>query len=365
MKNAIQPKLLSARHEKEFSHLRDLSARIGNDPLLVQASNGNTSIKLGGILWIKASGKLLADAAESDIFVPLDLGEIRASIRRESEITVRHALEGELRPSIETAMHSVLRHRVVIHVHSINAIAWAIRMDGAELLNERLSGLHWRWIPYAASGIPLAQEIEKAVAIAPETDVFILGSHGLVVCGHDCRAAEKLLNKVEHRLAIAPRHVPAPDYAALAMMARFSNWRFPDDDLFHAPGIDAISREIVKGGVLYPCQAIFLGQNFPLLPPTISASNFPEELPREDGACSFVSIEKCGTMFNEKMTTAERATLMGLIQVTLRTERSTRLRFLNCAEVRNVLTDGANGYRSEVATLKKTEMPIAVSVPSE
>jgi len=32
-----------------------LSARVGSDPLLVQASNGNTSIKLDGILWIKAS----------------------------------------------------------------------------------------------------------------------------------------------------------------------------------------------------------------------------------------------------------------------------------------------------------------------
>ena len=33
-----------------------LSARLGRDPLLVQASSGNTSIKLDGVLWIKASG---------------------------------------------------------------------------------------------------------------------------------------------------------------------------------------------------------------------------------------------------------------------------------------------------------------------
>ena len=34
-----------------------LSARVGRDPLLVQASSGNTSIKLEGVLWIKASGE--------------------------------------------------------------------------------------------------------------------------------------------------------------------------------------------------------------------------------------------------------------------------------------------------------------------
>ena len=35
------------------------SARVGNNPLLVQAGSGNTSIKLDGVLWIKASGKWL------------------------------------------------------------------------------------------------------------------------------------------------------------------------------------------------------------------------------------------------------------------------------------------------------------------
>jgi rhamnose utilization protein RhaD (predicted bifunctional aldolase and dehydrogenase) len=357
VKNAIPTKLLSARHERELSRLRDLSERIGSNPLLVQASNGNTSIKLGGILWIKASGKLLADAANADIFVPLNLAEIRASVRRQTEITARYALRGEFRPSIETAMHSVLRHRVVIHVHSINAIAWAIREDGPEVLKERLNGLHWRWIPYAASGMPLAQEIEKAVASAPETDVFVLGNHGLVICGHDCRSAEKLLKQVEHRLAISPRDVSAPDAPVLAMMARFSHWRFPDNDLFHAFGTDPTSLEIVKGGVLYPCQAIFLGETFPLLPPTVSDSNLNEGVHGEGTIASFVSIENCGTMFHEKITAAERATLMALLQVTLRTERSTRVRFLNQHEVSHVLNEGGGSYKSE--------MPIAFSIPSE
>ena len=56
MKNAAQSELFSIRQEREFASLRDLSARMGSDPMLVQASNGNTSIKFDGILWIKASG---------------------------------------------------------------------------------------------------------------------------------------------------------------------------------------------------------------------------------------------------------------------------------------------------------------------
>jgi rhamnose utilization protein RhaD (predicted bifunctional aldolase and dehydrogenase) len=64
---------------------------------------------------------------KEEMFVPLELAEVRESIQNDTEITSRYALRDDLRPSIETAMHAVLRHRVVIHVHSINAIAWAIR----------------------------------------------------------------------------------------------------------------------------------------------------------------------------------------------------------------------------------------------
>ncbi len=348
MKDAFQARLSTAPHEKEFASLRDLSARVGGDPLLVQASNGNTSIKLDGILWIKASGKWLAHAMQEEMFVPLELAEVKRSIQDEKEIASSYVPNGELRPSIETAMHAVLPHRVVIHVHSINAISWAIRLDGPEQLKERLAGLHWKWIPYAASGIALAREIEKAVASAAEADVLILGNHGLVVCGQDCHTAEALLCEIERRLAITPRRFPKPDTTVLTMIARFSRWQFPDVDLLHALGTDAVSRQILKGGVLYPCQAIFLGQTMPVLPPAVAVSKIAERWNGKDRTPPFVAVERSGVILNEKMTSAERATLMGLVRVTLRTKESARLRYLKEAEVMAVLSQGAHGYQEEV-----------------
>ena len=350
MKNASRARLSTARHEKEFASLRDLSARVGRDPLLVQASNGNISIKLDGILWIKASGKWLAHAVQEEMFVPLELANVKASIQNDTEIASPYTPNDELRPSIETAMHAVLRHRVVLHVHSVNAIAWAIRLDGPDLLTEQLAGLDWQWIPYAASGIPLAREIEKAVAGRPETDVLILGNHGLVVCGADCHSAEKLLCEVERRLAITPRRFPKPDTKVLAMIARFSRWQFPDVDLLHALGTDAASRKILRSGVLYPCQAIFLGPIMPLLPPTDVISKFTKRRNGEGGTPAFVAVERSGAMLNENMTSAERATLIGLVQVTLRTEESARLRYLKEAEVMGVLSQGAHGYKEVLVT---------------
>jgi class II aldolase/adducin N-terminal domain-containing protein len=277
------------------------------------------------------------------------LAEVKQSIQDEKEIASSYVPNGELRPSIETAMHAVLPHRVVIHVHSINAISWAIRLDGPEQLKERLAGLHWKWIPYAASGIALAREIEKAVASAAEADVLILGNHGLVVCGQDCHTAEALLCEVERRLAITPRRFPKPDTTVLTMIARFSRWQFPDVDLLHALGTDAVSRQILKGGVLYPCQAIFLGQTMPVLPPAVAVSKIAERWNGKDRTPPFVAVERSGVILNEKMTSAERATLMGLVRVTLRTKESARLRYLKAAEVMAVLSQGAHGYQEVVA----------------
>ena len=353
MKKAVQPQLLPAQDERELVFLRELSARVGSDPLLVQASNGNTSIKLGGILWIKASGKWLAHANQEDVLVPLELAEVRESVEMGAEIAQRPVSKNEMRPSIETAMHALLPHRVVIHVHSVNTIAWAIRLDGPAQLEGRLSGLNWQWVPYAASGIPLAREIERAVTCAPGTDVFILGNHGLVVCGKDCATAEKLLYEVERRLATTPRPFPKPDTTVLGMIARFSKWRFPDFDLLHALGTDEVSTKILKGGVLYPCQAIFLGHTMPLLPPATATSDFPECLGGKESVPRFVAVERSGVMLHEKMTRAGRATLIGLAEVTQRTEESAQLRYLSREELGKVLNEGANWYKDEDAMEQK------------
>jgi rhamnose utilization protein RhaD (predicted bifunctional aldolase and dehydrogenase) len=340
---------LPVHHEQAVVSLRDLSARVGSDPLLVQASNGNTSIKLDGILWLKASGKWLARALQDDMFVPLELAAVRDSIQNATGPFPGYVQESVLRPSIETPMHAILRHRVVIHVHSINTIAWAIRLDGPAQLKQRLDPLHWQWIPYAASGIPLARAIESAMALAPDTDVLILGNHGLVVCGPDCDSAEKLLFEVERRLVIAPRPFPKPDTAVLGAIARSSSWQFPDVDSLHSLATDEVSLRILKGGVLYPCQAIFLGHTMPLLPLNLLASKMPEPFNSRVDSPPFVAVERSGVMLNKKMTIAERATLLGLAQVTQRTDASAKLRYLQGDELANVLNLDAHGYKNSPA----------------
>lgn len=336
--------------DSEIAPLLELSARLGSNPLLVQAGTGNTSVKIDGVLWIKASGKWLAHAGHDEILVPVDLAETRGRVQQDADPAGQHSiLSGKpLRTSVETAMHAVLPYRVVLHVHSVNTIAWAVRRDAASLLAERFAGLRWKWIPYVASGLPLAREIERATACSPETNILVLANHGLVVCGHDCEAAEELLQEVEARVAIAPRPAPEPDCRVLMQFAGTSGWRLPEDPSVHSLGTDAWSGTVLSRGVLYPCQAIFLSPHMRVMPRSILSDSHLSISHKTTNP--FLIIEGAGVVVNEEMTVPACATLTGLAQVLQRIDGSAPIRYLSEPEVESVMSVDTYRYRELVET---------------
>jgi rhamnose utilization protein RhaD (predicted bifunctional aldolase and dehydrogenase) len=327
----------------EINSLLQVSARIGAEPLLVQAATGNTSIKLDGALWIKASGKWMAQATREEILIPVSLAEARRRVEINADPAGQQVeVNGKiLGASVETAMHAVIPSRVVLHVHSVNTIAWAVRQDGRAELASRLDGISWQWIPYVPSGLPLARAIQTALTRAPLTDVLVLANHGLVVCGENCEAAETLLREVEDRVAIAPREVAEPQWPALARLAN-GCWRVPDDAVLHSIGTDGISRRIVSGGVLYPCQAIFL---------TTRARAFPHSA-ESAGLIGiddpFVMIEDAGMLVRQTPCPTESATLAGLADVLRRIPASAPIHYLRDDEVRDLLCADSYHYRAVV-----------------
>ena len=345
---------MSIAKDSEISALAALSARIGRDPLLAQASSGNTSIKLGQVMWIKASGKWLADADHDDIFVRIPLEETRRHFAKGANLSGTYATRSGtgLAASIETAMHALIPHRVVVHLHSINAIAWAVRQDGCAQVTRRLAGLPWRWIPYVPSGLPLAREISAALAADPGTKVLLLANHGLVLCDDTSEAVEDLLWDVERRLAIPPRQVPEADHAALQSMVRGTRWRLPAIEAIHGLATDDTAWSIVSSGVLYPCQAIFLGG---------VAKSFASWR-SECFESPFLLLERVGAILNENITAAECETLAGLTQVALRVGNSASVRYLSQTELNRLLHRDAPAYRA--AALKSREPVVAGILPS-
>ena len=301
-------------HPFEIEHLVALSRRVGRNPLLTQASSGNTSIKIDGKLWIKRSGAWLG-TADPDTFVPIPLRSLRDQVRFEPEFHVEGA-------SVETAMHALLPQRVVAHVHAINTIAWAVRADGCAQIAERLNGLNWSWIPYMPSGLPLAREIGRAIDRRPDTSIFVLENHGLVVCGESCSEAEALLQQVEHRLAIVPRENPAGN----ARLQVFS--------------LDPISARIIAGGTLFPCQAIFLQ---PVCEEITNGATILD-------ATSF--------------SVTQRAVLQGLLDVARRIPADAPIRYLTPEEVEELLAGDAHHYRNSAEREAPREIDSLLTAPS-
>lgn len=255
-----------------LQELRIISAQLGRNPELVQGAGGNTSIKSDGLLWIKGSGRWLADAEKADCFVPLELQPLLEAVQNGHEDPASFALCRELcppglRPSVETSLHAVMPQACVLHVHSVSAIAWGVHPQGRVLLSERLKGLPWHWIPYVRPGLPLTAEVSRALERAP-ADVLVLANHGLVVAGESPREALELLREVESRINIAPRPFPVADIERLKRLTEGRPYRLPQDPRCHAPALDPESLRLVSGGTLYPDHLVFLGPGVRLLPDT-------------------------------------------------------------------------------------------------
>jgi rhamnose utilization protein RhaD (predicted bifunctional aldolase and dehydrogenase) len=246
---------------REMSALGALSARVGADPLLVQAAGGNTSLKRDGVMWIKASGTWLQHAAARDIFVPVALDPLLKALERDDPACetcadfVRGDLNGlGLRPSIETTVHASFAHKVVVHVHCIATISLAVREDAEAILAPLLKGFHWAFVPYRRPGLPLAREIRKR--LKPDTNVLILGNHGLVVAGETVAEAEALLDQVVQALTRPARPGPKP---RLAPRVQGSDYVSSPDPGVHSLALDPVSLALVRKGTLYPDHIVFLG----------------------------------------------------------------------------------------------------------
>jgi rhamnose utilization protein RhaD (predicted bifunctional aldolase and dehydrogenase) len=246
----------------ELQSLREVSARLGRDINLVQGAGGNTSLKSGDVLWVKASGAWLMEADQRDIFVPVDLpGALRALEQGVEKMPMVDSAAGpaaKLRPSIETSLHALLPHRVVLHVHAVNTIAWAACQAVENEIALRLQGLKWARVPYRRPGLPLSQVVADATAQRRQ-DVLILGNHGLLVGAEDCAAAEALVSEVERRLHLQARPAPAGDLPALQAACRDTGYRAAGNEICHRLATDARSVGMVTAGSLYPDHVVFLG----------------------------------------------------------------------------------------------------------
>jgi rhamnose utilization protein RhaD (predicted bifunctional aldolase and dehydrogenase) len=329
-----------------------LSARLGADPLLIQGAGGNTSIKTGNALWVKASGKWLAAAEREPIFVAVSLSGVRRRVEADEADPVSCEAIADvggagLRPSIETTLHALMPHTVVVHVHSVNAMAWAVRADGAQKLAERLHGLRWAWVPYARPGLPLTRAVAEILR-ARAADILILANHGLVVGGSDCGQADALLAEVEERIRLPVRSAPAPDLAMLSSLADGTGYRLPKYPEVHGIATEPVNRRIAVGGSLYPDHVVFLGPGVTELPAHSGVAEFLKRA-AAFGRPAMLLAGSAGVLARDDLSEGGEEMLRCLAMVVARVPDGSEVIYLSPAQDAELLNWDAEVYRQSLA----------------
>jgi len=194
--------------------LIELSRFYGADSSFVLAGGGNTSLKVGDRLFVKASGHSLATITEEG-FVELDRNaltillesKLDANPRRREEqfkeaiLAARiHPGKGQ-RPSVESVLHHLLPSALVVHTHSTLVNFLSCSQNGLKLTRSWF-GDDVLWIPVCDPGFVLAQLVQKEMdAYISRTGrsyppVVFIQNHGLIVCGDTAGEVRKHTEKL-------------------------------------------------------------------------------------------------------------------------------------------------------------------------
>jgi len=215
----------------DIESLVAISRRYGADPEFCLAGGGNTSLKSGGRLLVKASGFALATITIEG-FVEMDrraLADLLASelpaepnAREEAfkraVLAARTQPEKGQRPSVECVLHNLLPRPLVAHSHStyVNMITCA---EGGEAIARKVFGDDVLWVPYVDPGYILARTLDQLLKqYAQRTgrdcpDAVFMQNHGLIVCGKSAaqieRQTDQIIGKIQRHLATTAEASPS------------------------------------------------------------------------------------------------------------------------------------------------------------
>ena len=168
------------------------SALIGKNKALTQGPGGNTSLKLGGLIWVKASGLNLADAEAIPIFCQIDKANPMVSLS-----------DSNLRPSIEAYLHALIPYPVVYHVHSVGSISLAIRRKLTERQLLMLDASKLGYVGYWKPGEQLGTQIKRLIEENPGLQGALLKNHGIVLWGEELKILYETLLSIESEICEA------------------------------------------------------------------------------------------------------------------------------------------------------------------
>lgn len=279
---------------KAISELIDISSYAGARVDYTQGGGGNTSVKYGDVMYIKASGFKLKDIDENTAYVPMDLKKIKAfyesvdlSDGRDYEalnkqVTAEATLKQEglaaLRPSVEVGFHSVLK-KYVIHTHSIYANLLTCCKNGEELAEKIFgkSDFGYVFLPYVDPGFMLSVKMGEALKEYKEktgkyAEVIFMKNHGLVVNGDDKERVISLNEEVNN--AIIAYFGLKDEYRTVSLKQTGENVYLSETKVINDfVKTHTVDKAMLDKNSLYPDQLVYLNNMMAFSPEKIQIKN--------------------------------------------------------------------------------------------
>lgn len=332
----------------------EFCAQIGTDALLVQGPGGNVSWKEDGVLWIKASGKWLADAKSSEIFVPVSLSPLQNALAKSDFTILPTAMSSsQLRPSIETLLHVLMPHKIVVHLHPVEMLSHLVRSNQKEAIARYIGQeVNWIYVDYAKPGAELAEAVSHQLVNATATEVIFLGNHGVLIGGKEIKEISLTLN----RLTSALKTDTAPYSALHAAQSSevpyaLSNYQICADLQLNQLALDErLAKRLRTSWALYPDHVVFLGTE----PVILDAFTQPGDLEHISLAKPpFMFVIGHGVYESNDVTLAQKSQLRCYYDVVIRQPTDDPLTTLSQKQVFELVSWESEKHRVRQDTLRQ------------
>lgn len=251
------------REEKEdIRSLLQISYEIGNNTEYIQASGGNTSLKIKNHLLVKASGMKLGDCLKENIFTMLNLKNFNRSECCFS--SSNDILASKLRPSIETTLHAILKAKFVVHSHPSSVIATTIDVDNTDRDKYNTEKRREVLIKYVKPGQQLAEEVKKN--IVDEThEYYSLQNHGLLFSSDEGSELLKIHDSItdKHNVIRQKVNFPRESKELTALINKLKRQGMQSRGAYSSKVSGIAFNQIVfrrmRESIIFPDAAVFLG----------------------------------------------------------------------------------------------------------
>ena len=299
MINEIKKSNISINNKdlEDISNLLKISYNLGTNREYIQASGGNTSLKIKNYLLVKASGKKLGDCLAENIFTMLDLEEfnpLKCSFESTKDI-----LSSNLRPSIETSLHAILKSKFVVHSHPASVISSSINKNVKDRGKYNTDKRREVLIKYVKPGQRLAKEVSKNIADEAH-EYYSLQNHGLLFSSDEGLELSKIHDSITHKHKVIRQKKSYPNDSKEItilnneLIGRGVESRKTDNSKINGIAFNHMVFQRMKESILIPDAAVFLG-NSNIFLETYEKGNMIAKEKLE--AAKFIVVKDAGVLY--------------------------------------------------------------------